>query len=124
MRHHLGTASGRVAWRPACGRVTRSHRHGGNGDVGHHGTRLEKPEAGGASSDRVRIIAILIVLCLLFVVTAARRIVVDGNEGARGLPILAAFFGVMIAYELATRRFPIVGCGLDILGGLRVVGQL
>ena len=53
-------------------------------------------------SDRVRIIAILIVLCLLFVVTAARRIVVDGIEGARGLPILAAFFGVMIAYEAAT----------------------
>ncbi len=53
-------------------------------------------------SDRIRVIAILIVLCLLFVVTAARRLVLEGINGARGLVIFAAFFGVMIAYEAAT----------------------
>jgi serine phosphatase RsbU (regulator of sigma subunit) len=54
-------------------------------------------------SDRIRIIAILIVLCLLFVVTVARRLVLEGI-GARGLAVFAAFFGVMIAYEAATLR--------------------
>jgi serine phosphatase RsbU (regulator of sigma subunit) len=53
-------------------------------------------------SDRFRIIAILIVLFLLFVFTAIRRLVLESVDGARGLPILAAFFGVMIAYEAAT----------------------
>ena len=38
-------------------------------------------------SDRIRIIAILIVLCLLFVVTVARRLVLEGIDGARGLAI-------------------------------------
>ena len=55
-------------------------------------------------SDRIRIIAILIVLCLLFVFTVARRLAVGGTDGAAGLAIFATFFGTMIAYELATLR--------------------
>jgi serine phosphatase RsbU (regulator of sigma subunit) len=55
-------------------------------------------------SDRIRIIAILIVLCLLFVFTVARRVVLEGIVGARGLAIFASFFGAMIAYEAATFR--------------------
>ncbi len=54
-------------------------------------------------SERIRIIAILIVLSLLFVFTAARRLVLEGID-ARGLAIFAAFFGAMIAYEVATLR--------------------
>jgi serine phosphatase RsbU (regulator of sigma subunit) len=50
-------------------------------------------------SDRTRIIAILIVLGLLFVFTVARRIVVEGIDGTRGLPIFASFFAAMVAYE-------------------------
>ena len=55
-------------------------------------------------SDRIRIIAILIVLCLLFVFTVARRLVLEGIDGTRGLAIFASFFGAMIAYEVATLR--------------------
>ena len=55
-------------------------------------------------SDRIRIIAILIVLSLLFVFTVARRLVFEGLDGAPGLAIFAAFFGAMIAYEVATLR--------------------
>ena len=55
-------------------------------------------------SDRIRIIAILIVLCLLFVVTVIRRLALEGVDGARGLAVLAAFFGAMIAYEAVTLR--------------------
>jgi len=55
-------------------------------------------------SDRIRIIAILIVLCLLFVVTVVRRLALEGVDGASGLAVLAAFFGAMIAYEAVTLR--------------------
>ena len=55
-------------------------------------------------SERIRIIAILIVLSLLFVFTAARRLVLDGIDAAQDLAIFAAFFGAMIAYELAILR--------------------
>jgi len=47
-------------------------------------------------SERTRIIAILIVLSLLWVSTAARRLVVEGMDAA-GLGILTAFFAAMIA---------------------------
>ena len=55
-------------------------------------------------SDRVRIITILIVLSLLFVFTVARRLVVEGIDGARGLGIFTLLFGTMIAYEVVTLR--------------------
>jgi len=55
-------------------------------------------------SDRIRIIAILIVLCLLAVFTVARRLVLQGIDGAQELAIFASFFGTMIAYEVATLR--------------------
>ena len=55
-------------------------------------------------SDRVRIIAILIVLGLLFLFTVVRRLVVEGIDAAGGLAIFAVFFGAMIAYEVATLR--------------------
>ena len=55
-------------------------------------------------SDRIRIIAILIVLSLLLVFTVARRLVFQGLDGAPGLVILATFFAAMIAYEAATLR--------------------
>ena len=43
-------------------------------------------------SDRIRIIAILIVLCLLFVFTVARRLVLEGIDAAPGLAIFAVLF--------------------------------
>jgi len=55
-------------------------------------------------SERIRIIAILIVLGLLFVFTIARRLVVGGLEGTQGLVIFASVFGAMVAYELVTLR--------------------
>ena len=55
-------------------------------------------------SDRIRIIAILIVLCLLFVFTVARRLLLEGIDAAPGLAIFASFFAAMIAYEAATLR--------------------
>ena len=36
--------------------------------------------------------------------TVARRLVLEGTDGARGLAIFASFFGTMIAYEVATLR--------------------
>jgi serine phosphatase RsbU (regulator of sigma subunit) len=55
-------------------------------------------------SDRIRIIAILIVLGLLFVFTAARRLAVEGLGGTQGLAIFASVFAAMVAYELVTLR--------------------
>jgi serine phosphatase RsbU (regulator of sigma subunit) len=55
-------------------------------------------------SERVRIVAILIVLGLLFVFTVARRLVVEGIDGTRGLAIFTSFFGAMVAYEVVTLR--------------------
>ena len=55
-------------------------------------------------SERIRIIAILIVLCLLFVFTAARRLVLEGIDGARGFAIFVSYFGAMITYEATTLR--------------------
>lgn len=55
-------------------------------------------------SDRIRIIAIVIVLCLLFVFTVARRLLIEGIDGPRGLAIFASYVGAMLAYEVATLR--------------------
>jgi serine phosphatase RsbU (regulator of sigma subunit) len=55
-------------------------------------------------SDRIRITAIVIVLCLLFVSTVVRRLILDDAAGVRGLAIFASYFGAMLAYELMTLR--------------------
>jgi serine phosphatase RsbU (regulator of sigma subunit) len=55
-------------------------------------------------SERIRILAILIVLGLLFVFTAARRLVLDGADEVERLAIVAAYFASMIAYEVITLR--------------------
>ncbi len=54
-------------------------------------------------SDRIRIIAILVVLCLLFVFTLLRRLALDGVD-TLGIGILASYFGAMAVYEVATLR--------------------
>jgi len=83
----------------ACGR---SSRKGSNVES----TELDSKALRQAAlrSDRTRIIAILIVLCLLFVFTVARRLVLEGIDAAAVLAIFASFFGAMIAYEAATLR--------------------
>ena len=55
-------------------------------------------------SERIRIIGVLIVLCLLFVFTAARRFAVEGMDAARSVAIFTSFVAAMIAYEVATLR--------------------
>lgn len=81
-----------------------SPRKGENSDV--ESTELNSKALREAMlrSDRVRIITILIVLSLLFVLTVARRLVVEGIDGARGLGIFTLLFGTMIAYEAVTLR--------------------
>jgi serine phosphatase RsbU (regulator of sigma subunit) len=52
-------------------------------------------------SDRVRITAMLTILCLLFVSTMLRGIIFDGKPGKGLMPILIAYFGCMIVFECA-----------------------
>ena len=82
----------------------RSLLTGGSHDVESTELNSKALRQAALRSDRIRIIAILIVLCLLFVFTVARRLVLEGIDGARGLAIFASFFGAMIAYEVATLR--------------------
>jgi len=95
-------------------------------------------------SDRIRINALLTILCLLFVSTLVRGMVFEVKTGKGLLPILMAYFGSMIAFECvmlgwvgrALRRktdlsqadlvltvfvetlFPTAGIGLLILTGI------
>jgi serine phosphatase RsbU (regulator of sigma subunit) len=50
-------------------------------------------------SDRVRITAMLTVLCLLFASTLLRGMIFEGKTGKGVLPVLIAYFGIMIGFE-------------------------
>ena len=56
-------------------------------------------------SDRVRIVATLGILCLVFALTFARRLVFAGVASAWTLPFIAVFFVTMVAYETAMLRW-------------------
>jgi serine phosphatase RsbU (regulator of sigma subunit) len=50
-------------------------------------------------SDRIRILALIGVLCFLFAGTLLRRIAFAGTTEKHALPYFVAYFGIMIAYE-------------------------
>jgi serine phosphatase RsbU (regulator of sigma subunit) len=50
-------------------------------------------------SERIRIVATLAILCLVFAFTFARRLVFEGMRSTQTLPIVAAFFAAMVVYE-------------------------
>ena len=56
-------------------------------------------------SDRGRIIAMLIILCLLFVSTVLRGMIVAGDREKAALPLLVIYFAIMIGFEIIMLRW-------------------
>ena len=55
-------------------------------------------------SDRIRIIAMLTVFCLLFASTLLRAMIFAGEAERKALPLLIIYFGIMIGFESAMLR--------------------
>jgi serine phosphatase RsbU (regulator of sigma subunit) len=56
-------------------------------------------------SDRIRIIAMLTILCLLFVSTLLRGLILARETEKEALPLLMAYFGAMIGFECLMLRW-------------------
>jgi serine phosphatase RsbU (regulator of sigma subunit) len=95
-------------------------------------------------SDRIRIVAMIAILCLLFVSTLLRAMIFAGDRERIALPLIIVYFAVMIGFEFAMLRrvgsalsrkadlsqasvivsvlvetlFPTAGIGLLILAGI------
>jgi serine phosphatase RsbU (regulator of sigma subunit) len=56
-------------------------------------------------SDRIRIIAMLAILCALFVITLLRKMIFARGQEQEALPLFIALFGIMVLYEAAMLRW-------------------
>jgi serine phosphatase RsbU (regulator of sigma subunit) len=71
-------------------------------NTAHESAALRRAEL---ESERIRIVATLVILGLVFAFTFARRLLFGGMEVARTLPFIVVFFGAIVAYEAAMLRW-------------------